>query len=95
MVLANMLTLLDIIITDYIVTDTFFHGHNYSRSTLSGKFLIFRTVYTNFRLKELLTEDKQYKVDGLSFRLRQSFQFIELFQIRVVHQRFKNFDAAY
>ena len=66
MVLANMLTLLGIIITDYIVTDTFFHGHNYSRSTLSGKFLIFRTVYTvtNFRPKELLTEDKQYKVDG-------------------------------
>ena len=37
-------TLSDIIITDYIVTDTIFHGHNFSRSTLSGKFLIFRNV---------------------------------------------------
>ena len=64
MVLTNMPTLLDIIITDHIVTDTFFHGHNFSRSTLSGKFLILLTVYTNFRLKELLTKDKQYKVDG-------------------------------
>ena len=28
----------------YITDVTFFHGHNYSRSTLSGKFLIFWTV---------------------------------------------------
>ena len=44
-------TLSDIIITDYILTDTSFHGHNYSRSTVFGKFFIFRTVNTNFRLK--------------------------------------------
>ena len=34
-----------------------FYGHDYSRSTPSGKFLIFRTVHTNFRLEELHTED--------------------------------------
>ena len=50
----EMFTLSDIIITDYIVTDTSFHGHNYSRSTVSGKFLIFRTVSTKFRHKEKL-----------------------------------------
>ena len=47
-------TLSDVIITDYILTDTSFHGHNYSRSTVSGKFFIFRAVNTNFRLKEQL-----------------------------------------
>ena len=31
---------------------TSFHGHNYSRSTVSRKFFIFRTVNTNFRLME-------------------------------------------
>ena len=46
------ITLSDIIITDYIVTDTSFHGHNYSRWAVSRKFFIFRTVNTNFRLKE-------------------------------------------
>ena len=46
----NILTLSDIIITDKIVTDTSFHGHNYSRSKVSGKFFIFPTVNTNFRL---------------------------------------------
>ena len=50
----EMFTLSDIIITDYIVTDTSFHGHNYSRSTVSGKFLIFRIVSTKFRHKEKL-----------------------------------------
>ena len=49
---ARSYTLSDIIITDYIVTDTSFHGHNYSRSTVSGKFFIFPTVNTNFRLKK-------------------------------------------
>ena len=34
------ITLSDIIITKYIVTDTIFHGHTYSRSTLPRKFLI-------------------------------------------------------
>ena len=43
----NLCTLSDIIITDFIVTDTSFHGHNYSRSTVSEKFFIFRTVNTN------------------------------------------------
>ena len=51
-------TLSDIIITDYIVTDTSFHGHNYSRSTVSGKFFIFRTVNANFRLKGIVKGDK-------------------------------------
>ena len=50
----EMFTLSDIIITEYIVTDTSFHGHNYSRSTVSGKFLIFRIVSTKFRHKEKL-----------------------------------------
>ena len=50
----EMFTLSDIIITDYIVTDTSFHGHNYSRSTVSGKFSIFRIVSTKFRHKEKL-----------------------------------------
>ena len=50
--LRKMYTLSDIIITDYIVTDTNFQGHNYSRSTVSVKFFIFRTVKTNFHLKE-------------------------------------------
>ena len=50
----EMFTLSDIIITDYIVMDTSFHGHNYSRSTVSGKFLIFRIVSTKFRHKEKL-----------------------------------------
>ena len=50
----EMFTLSDIIITDYIVTDTSFHGHNYSRSTVYGKFLIFRIVSTKFRHKEKL-----------------------------------------
>ena len=50
----EMFTLSDITITDYIVTDTSFHGHNYSRSTVSGKFLIFRIVSTKFRHKEKL-----------------------------------------
>ena len=50
----EMFTLSDVIITDYIVTDTSFHGHNYSRSTDSGKFLIFRIVSTKFRHKEKL-----------------------------------------
>ena len=50
----EMFTLSDIIITDFIVTDTSFHGHNYSRSTVSGKFLIFRIVSTKFRHKEKL-----------------------------------------
>ena len=50
----EMFTLSDIIITDYIVTDTSFHGHNYSRSTVSGKFLIFQIVSTKFRHKEKL-----------------------------------------
>ena len=46
-------TLSDIIITDYILTDTCFHGHNYSRSrAVSGKFFIFRTAKTNFHLNE-------------------------------------------
>ena len=45
-------TLSDLIITDYILTDTCFHGHNYSRSAVSGKFFIFRTVKTNFHLNE-------------------------------------------
>ena len=45
-------TLSDIIITDYIVTGTSFHGHNYSRSIVSRKFFIFRTANSNFRLKE-------------------------------------------
>ena len=31
-------TLSNIIITDFILTDTCFHGHNYSRSAVSGKF---------------------------------------------------------
>ena len=30
-----------------------FHEHNYSRSTVSGQFLIFRIVYIDFRTKEL------------------------------------------
>ena len=37
----RLYTLSDIIITDYILTDTCFHGHNYSRSAVSGKFFIF------------------------------------------------------
>ena len=45
-------TLSDIIITDYILTDTCFHGHNYSRSAVSGKFFVFRTVKTNFHLNK-------------------------------------------
>ena len=49
---SQLSILSDIIITDYIVTDTSFHGHNYSRSTVSGKFFIFPTVNINFRLKE-------------------------------------------
>ena len=50
----KMHTLSDIIITDYIVTDTSFRGHNYSRSIVSGKFFIFRTVIINFRLKGIV-----------------------------------------
>ena len=49
---CQLTTLSDIIITDYILTDTCFHGHNYSRSAVSGKFFIFRTVKTNFHLNE-------------------------------------------
>ena len=47
------------IITDSIVTDTIVHGYNYSYSTVSEKFFVFRTINTNFRLKELSKEDKQ------------------------------------
>ena len=51
--LNDLTTLSDIIITDYILTDTCFHGHNYSRSrAVSGKFLIFRNAKTNFHLNE-------------------------------------------
>ena len=56
----NKLSDIIISITDFIVRDTIVHGHNYSRSTVSGKSFIFGTVNTKFRLKELSSkEDKQ------------------------------------